>query len=302
MGDDIMKNVKPYYKTRLGKAFVGNTLELIKHIPNDSIDLIVTSPPYGLRDKKEYGNADPEVYVDWFMPFAEQFKRVLKPSGSFVLNIGGSWELGKPIRSIYQFHLLLELCKIFNLAQEFVWTKPAAIPTPAQWVTVKRVRVKDAIEYIWWFSKTENPKADNRKVLLPYSDAMVNLIKKGYVIKKRPSGYSISKHFQKDNGGSIPPNFLTFGSQESNSYYIRMCKEHKIKIHPARYPIKLPEFFIKFLTDERDIVFDPFAGSNVTGEAAEKLRREWLAFEKEEGYLKGSKFRFNFNQKVLDTL
>ena len=302
MNNDIMKKVKPYYKTRFGKAFVGDTLDLIKHIPDDSIDLIVTSPPYGLRDKKEYGNADPEVYVNWFMPFAEQFKRILKPTGSFVLNIGGSWELGKPTRSIYQFRLLLELCKTFELAQEFVWTKPAAIPTPAQWVTVKRVRVKDAVEYIWWFSKTANPKADNRNVLLPYSDAMVNLIKKGYVSKKRPSGYSISKNFQKDNGGSIPPNFLTFGSQESNSYYIRMCNEHNIKVHPARYPLKLPEFFIKFLTDEKDIVLDPFAGSNITGEAAEKNGREWLAFELNEEYLKGSKFRFNFNQKGLESL
>lgn len=289
----LMDSVKPYYTTKYGNAYIGDTLKLIKNIPDNSIDLIVTSPPYGLRDKKEYGNADPEVYVHWFMPFAEEFKRVLKPTGSFVLNIGGSWELGKPTRSIYHFRLLLELCKTFELAEEFVWTKPAAIPTPTQWVTVKRVRVKDAVEYVWWFSKTAHPKADNRNVLLPYSEAMKSLIKKGYVSKKRPSGYSISKNFQKDNGGSIPPNFLTFGSQESNSYYIRMCNQHNLKIHPARYPLKLPEFFIKFLTDEGDYVLDPFAGSNVTGEAAQKHKRNWLAFELSEAYLEGSKFRFD---------
>ena len=297
----IMKGVKPYYETQSGKAFAGNTLELIKHIPDNSLNLIVTSPPYGLRDKKEYGNADPEVYVNWFMPFAKEFFRVLKPDGSFVLNIGGSWELGKPTRSLYHFELLLELCKIFELAQEFVWVKPAALPSPAQWVTVKRIRVKDAVEYIWWFSKTPNPKANNRNVLQPYSDAMKSLLKKGYIAKKRPSGYNISKNFSKENEGSIPPNFLTFGSQESNSYYIRMCKKHELKIHPARYPYKLPEFFIKFLTDKDDIVLDPYAGSNVTGEASEKNQRRWLAFEYKKEYLVGSKFRFDMNQQKLNS-
>src|SRR5208337_3770121 len=105
----------PYYKTTYGKAFCGDTLNLIKNIPDNSIDLIVTSPPYGLRKKKEYGNADPEAYVRWFLPFATEFHRVLKPTGSFVLNIGGGWEKGKPVRSLYQFELLIELCKIFNL-------------------------------------------------------------------------------------------------------------------------------------------------------------------------------------------
>jgi site-specific DNA-methyltransferase (cytosine-N4-specific) len=302
MNNEPMKNTKPYYKTILGKAFQGDTLKLIKDIPDNSVNLIVTSPPYGLRDKKEYGNADAEVYVNWFMPFAKEFHRILTPDGSFVLNIGGSWEIGKPTRSLYQFQLLLELCKTFNLAQEFVWTKPAAIPTPAQWVTVKRIRVKDAVEYVWWFSKTPYPKADNRKVLQPYSEAMKSLIKNGYRVKKRPSGYNITKNFSIDNGGSIPPNFLTFGSQESNSYYIRMCNQHNIKIHPARYPLKLPEFFIKFLTDEGDTILDPFAGSNITGEAAEKHKRKWLAFELSEEYLKGSKFRFNLSQKRLKDL
>lgn len=295
-----MKGIKPYHKTKMGMAFCGDTLELIKSIPDNSLDLIVTSPPYGLRDKKEYGNADAEVYVKWFMPFAKEFHRVLKPSGSFVLNIAGCWQLGKPTRSLYHFELLLELCKMFDLAQEFAWIKPAALPSPAQWVTVKRVRVKDALEYVWWFSKTSNPKANNRRVLQPYTDAMKSLLKKGYKAKSRPSGYQISDNFSKDNGGSIPPNFLTFGSQESNSYYIRMCKDKGLKIHPARYPLKLPEFFIKFLTEEGDMVLDPFAGSNVTGEAAQKNGRKWLAFELSEEYLKGSKFRFHNEQERLD--
>lgn len=296
------KESKAYYKTALGSAYLGNTLELIKMLPDNSVNLIVTSPPYGLRDKKEYGNADPEVYVNWFMPFAEEFLRVLKPDGSFVLNIGGCWELGKPVRSLYHFELLHNLCKKFYLAQEFIWIKPAAIPSPAQWVTVKRIRVKDAFEYVWWFSKTEYPKANNRNVLQPYTEAMKTLLRKGYVQKKRPSGYNISGWFTKDNGGSIPPNFLVFGSQESNSYYIKRCKESNIRIHPARYPLRLPQFFIQFLTDEGDLCLDPFAGSNVTGEAAEKNARKWLAFETVQEYLDGSKFRFELGKSRLNSL
>jgi len=298
--NSIMKNVKPYYKTRLGKAFLGNTLELIKNIPDNSVNLIITSPPYGLRKKKEYGNADPEEYVKWFMPFALEFLRILKTDGSFVLNIGGGWEKGKPTRSLYQFELLLELCKIgFNLAEEFVWYKPATLPTPAEWVTIRRVRVKDAIEYVWWLSKTPHPKADNRRVLRPYSDSMKFLLKNGYKAKLRPSGHMISEQFRKDNKGSIPPNFLEISNTESNSHYLTSCQKNKLKPHPARFPAKLPEFFINFLTDEGDLILDPFAGSNVTGEASEKLGRKWLAFELKEEYLKGSKFRFDLNQKTL---
>jgi len=298
--DAVMENIDAFYQTNLGKAYLGDALQLIKGIPDNSVNLIMTSPPYGLRKKKEYGNADPEVYVKWFTPFANEFLRILKPNGSFVLNIGGGWEKGKPTRSLYQFELLLELCKMgFNLAEEFVWYKPATLPTPAEWVTIRRIRVKDAIEYVWWLSKTPHPKADNRKVLRPYSDSMKGLLKNGYKAKRRPSGHNISEKFRKDNKGSIPPNFLEISNTESNSHYLVSCLDHQLKPHPARFPAKLPEFFINFLTDEGDLILDPFAGSNVTGEAAEKLGRKWLAFELNEEYLKGSEFRFDLTQRTL---
>lgn len=298
----MMEDTTPYYETSFGKAYLGDALDLIKDVPDNSINLIVTSPPYGLIKKKEYGNIDSWDYIEWFIPFALEFHRVLTEDGSFVLNIGGGWEKGKPTRSLYQFELLLELCKTFHLAEEFIWHKPASLPTPAEWVTIRRIRVKDAIEYIWWLSKTPYPKADNRKVLQPYSDSMKSLLKNGYKAKKRPSGHNISEKFQVDNKGSIPPNFLSFSNTESNSYYLQMCKKHNIKPHPARFPLQIPDFFIRFLTDKWDIVLDPFAGSNVTGEAAEKLKRNWIAFEIVEEYLDGSKFRFDFSQKQLDTL
>jgi DNA modification methylase len=288
-----------YYSTEDGAAFLGDGLELIANLPDDSVDLIMTSPPFALVRKKQYGNVDAEKYVEWFRPFSEQFWRVLKPEGSLVLHIGGSWDKGQPTRSLYHLHLLLDLCKKFHLAQEFFWYNPSRLPSPAEWVTVRRIRVKDAVDYVWWLSKNQQPKADNRKVLKSYSSAMLDLLKNGYKAKLRPSGHDISANFQNDRGGSIPPNILIIANTESNSYYLRACRASDLKPHPARYPSKLPEFFIEFLTDAGDVVLDPFSGSNVTGEVAEKLNRKWLAFEIVEEYIKGSRFRFEAGHKRL---
>ena len=158
----------------------------------------------------------------------------------------------------------------FHLAQEFYWWNPSKLPTPAEWVTVRRIRVKDAINCVWWLSRTPYPKVSNQRVLQPYSDSMKQLLKKGYKPKLRPSGHDISDKFQKDNGGAIPPNLLALANTESNSVYQRYCREHGIKEHPARFPSGLPGFFTRMLTDRGDTVFDPFAGSCVTGEVCER--------------------------------
>ena len=117
-------------------------------------------------------------------------------------------------------------------------------------------------------------------------------MKNGYKAKLRPSGHDISEKFNTDNGGSIPPNLLELANTESNSHYMKRCKELGIKPHPARFPKAFADFFIKFLTNEGDIVIDPFAGSNTTGFAAEELKRRWKSFEINEPYLEGSKIRF----------
>jgi site-specific DNA-methyltransferase (cytosine-N4-specific) len=286
----------PYYKTKCGLAYLGDAIELFDIFEDGTVDLIMTSPPFALRRKKEYGNVDAEKYIEWFLPFAEKFYDILKPNGSLVIDIGGSWIPRKPVRSLYHYELLLALCKMpvrkFYLAQEFFWYNPARLPTPAEWVNVRRERVKDAVDCIWWLSKDPHPKANNRKVLQPYSDSMQGLLKRGYKAKLRPSGHDISTKFSRDNGGSIPPNLLEIANTESNSKYLRACRQFGLKPHPARYPAGVPEFFIKFLTEPNDFVLDPFAGSNVTGEVAEKLNRRWIAFELIEDYLKGSRFRF----------
>jgi site-specific DNA-methyltransferase (cytosine-N4-specific) len=286
--------------------------------------------------KKAYGNVAAEEYIEWFVAFAHEFRRVLKPEGSLVVDIGGTWVRGTPVRSLYHFELVLRLCKPveasgcgFNLAQELYWYNPAKLPTPAEWVTVRRVRVKDAVNTVWWMSPSENPKANNRRVLKPYSESQKVLMKNGYKPKLRPSEHNISHKFGVDNGGAIPPNLIgpRNGSVEgyeigepvplivapeweneadaitavnliaasntsSNDTYQTRCREAGITPHPARFPSALPEFVIGLCTEEGDLVLDPFAGSNTTGFVAERMGRRWIAMELTEEYLIGSRFRF----------
>lgn len=274
--------------------FIGDSAELLADLPDESIDLVVTSPPYALHFKKEYGNVDKSQYVEWFRAFGEQIHRVLKPTGSFVLNIGGSYNAGSPTRSLYHFRLLLMLCDElgFKLAQECFWYNPAKLPAPAEWVTVRRIRIKDSVEYVFWLSKTDHPKANNRNVLVEYSADMLRLIERGYRAKDRPSGHKLTAKFQANRGGSIPSNVIERGNNESNSEYIKKTAAKKQKAHPARFPAALPDFFIRLLTDADGIVVDPFAGSNTTGAVAEKLGRRWLSFEAVKEYAANSKLRF----------
>jgi len=290
----VTDKVKIFYTTKLGKIYLGDSLEVLGDMAANSVDLIMTSPPFGLVRKKEYGNVEAKQYLDWFKPFAKQFKRVLKDSGSLVIDIGGSWNPGEPTRSLYHFKLLIMLCEEFSfyLAQDFYWWNPSRLPTPAEWVTVRRIRVKDAIDTVWWLSTTPWPKASNRRVLQPYSPSMRELLEKGYKAKKRPSGHDISENFSVDNGAAIPPNLIAIPNTESNSFYLRYCQEKGIKPHPARYPAELPEYFIRMLTDEGDVVVDPFAGSCVTGEVSECLSRRWICSELVEEYLAGALGRF----------
>jgi site-specific DNA-methyltransferase (cytosine-N4-specific) len=286
--------VRLFHKTKHGLIYHGDTLDYLRECGPQSFDLIVTSPPFGLVRKKEYGNVDAEKYCEWFKPFGEEFKRVLKPNGSLVIDIGGAWIPGQPTRSLYHYELVIMLCRDlgFHLAQEFFWWSPSKLPTPAEWVTVRRIRVKDAVNCVWWLSPTPWPKASNRRVPAPYSDAMLGLLKNGYQPKLRPSGHDISDKFSIDNGAAIPPNLIAIPNTESNSYYLRYCRHHNLQPHPARFPADLPELFMRMLTDPGDTVLDPFAGSCVTGEVAERLKRKWVCVELVDEYLQGALARF----------
>ncbi len=283
-------HIDPYFHTQQGEIYLADAIDIMRQMPNDSLDLIITSPPYGLIKKKKYGNEGSSTYLDWFRPFAKELYRVLKPSGSLVIDIGGSWNKGTPTRSLYHFKLMIMLCEEFKfyLAQDFYWWNPSKLPTPAEWVTIRRIRAKDAVNTVWWLSKSEFPKASNNRVLLPYSESMKQLFKKGYTPKERPSGHIISNKFGTDNGGSITSNLLAIANTESNDAYTNYCKENHLTIHPARFPSELPEFFIRMLTNKNDIVYDPFGGSCVTGAVCERLGRKWICSEIVEVYLKGA--------------
>lgn len=293
----------PSYTTQYGDAYCGDSLELLAKLPASSVNLVVTSPPFALRRQKAYGNKDQAEYVEWLKLFAREVHRVLADDGSFVLDLGGSYEKGVPARSLYNFRVLIAFCDDvgFRLAEDFYWYNPSKLPSPIEWVNKRKLRAKDSINTVWWFSKTEWPKADIRKVLAPYSDRMKKLLKDPsafYSPKVRPSGHDIGVGFGKDNGGAVPSNLLQIANTESNGQYLGGCKAVGEKQHPARFPAKLPEFFINMLTDPGDLVLDIFAGSNTTGQVAEALGRWWIAFELSREYVAASVFRFLTSQNT----
>lgn len=264
------------------------------------VQMIFTSPPFPLNRKKRYGNKTGDEYLEWIESFAKPLGDLLTDDGSLVIEVGNSWEPGEPVMSTLALKALLAVLEAgeFHLCQQFVVHNPARLPSPAQWVNVKRVRVKDAYTHVWWMSRTAHPKANNKNVLVEYSKAMRKLLDtQKYNGGTRPSQHNIGEEsFLTDHGGAIPSNVLTISNTRSTDPYRQYCTEQELRIHPARMQPELAEFFIRFLTDKNDLVLDPFAGSNTTGAMAEELERRWLGVELDEEYIKGSKGRF------LDTL
>ncbi len=316
------------YSTKLGAAYVGNGLDLLRSLRPASVALVLTSPPFALTRPKAYGNEGIDDYIKWFMPFSRLIYRVLKPNGSFVLDLGGSWVPGRPIRNVYQFQLLLELVQArshrFVLAEEFYWLNRARLPGPIEWVNVQRIRVTDAVNVVWWLAKTDRPFADNTAVLRPYSPSQLKLFETGYNSGARPSEWNIGRtSFSRDNGGSIPSNFIrgdddgeaeygypaTLAPQPTNLLagsntasrdpYLKACRELGLTIHPARFPVHFASFFVRFLTRENDVVVDPFAGSNTTGWAAQLSGRRWRAADLDRDYVAGSAARFGLDPTLV---
>ncbi|MEW8522567.1 MAG: site-specific DNA-methyltransferase [Candidatus Thiodiazotropha endolucinida] len=288
------------YTTKLGCCIQGKIEDVLKKRSfsqyKSHIDLIFTSPPFPLNRKKKYGNLNEQEFIDWFSSQSVLFSELLSDHGSIVIEMGNSWNRGSPTMSTLALRALLGFLQEgdLHLCQQFIWFNTAKLPTPAPWVTIDRIRVKDAFTNIWWMSKTERPKADNRRILLEYSDKMKGVIKNGkYNSGRRPSNHKISNQgFLTDNGGAIPPNVLISSNTESQSQYLKYCRKNKIHPHPARMPIDIPNFFIKFLTDPNDLVLDPYSGSNTTGHACEDLGRQWISVEPNTDYIRGSIGRF----------
>jgi DNA modification methylase len=296
------------YQTSLGKCFHANTEQILSdklfQKYKGKINLIFTSPPFPLNRKKKYGNLNGHDYLDWITNITTLLKDYLTEDGSLVIEIGNSWEDKEPIMSTLPLETLLSIKSRgdYKLCQQFVWFNTAKLPSPAQWVNIERSRVKDSFTNIWWLSKSSKPKANNKNILEEYSDSMKKLLKnQKYNSGVRPSQHDIGEEsFLKNHGGSIPSNVLVAANTASNSVYLKKCKEMGLNPHPARMPNFLAEFFIKFLTDKNDLVLDPFAGSNTTGEVSEFLNRKWISIEVDKQYINGSKLKFiNGNRETI---
>ena len=289
----------PAYTTEYGQCFQCDSLEFMKQLPNNSISLVLTSPPFPMLSKKPYGNVSQSEYVEWFLPFSQEIKRILTDNGSFVLDLRNVYLPKQPVKSLYIYDLIIKLVREqgYFLCQEFFFFNPTSMPC-GQWVTIQRIRCKDAVNHVFWLSKTPFPKAENKKILQPYAQVTRKRIAEGYEVKegKKPSGHHVSRGLYKDNFGAISSNLLTISNAESNSKYLNKCRELALTIHPARFPKQFAEFFIKFLTvEEGDTVLDPFSGSGTTPFVAQSLGRKWLACELMKEYVDASYYRFSEN-------
>jgi site-specific DNA-methyltransferase (cytosine-N4-specific) len=320
-------NKSVLYRTNFGEFHIAQCekkmAEMIKH--GVKVQLILTSPPFPLNNKKQYGNLSGDEYLHWLSSLAPLFASLLTNDGSIVIELGNAWEKGRPVQSLLTLKSLMALLENpkadLRLCQEFVCYNPSRLPSPAQWVTINRIRTIDSFTHVWWMSNSDYPKADNSKVLRPYSKSMLRLLEKGsYNAGKRPSEHTISERsFLTNHNGSImhnvleleqmnekrevrlPVNALSAANTKSNDYFSVACKKNGITPHPARMASELVSFFIEFLTDEGDTVLDPFAGSNTTGWCAERLKRRWISIETEKAYGEQSKLRFtelNLNAKI----
>jgi DNA modification methylase len=293
------------FQTALGRMVNGRSEEALAapwtRRLKGQVQLVFTSPPFPLNRKKRYGNKQGAEYRRWLASFGPLLTDFLTPDGSIVIEMGNAWEPGSPTMSTLALESLLAFKEDagLHLCQEFVWHNPARLPSPAQWVNIERIRVKDSFTRLWWLSPTRRPKASNREVLVEYSDSMKSLLaSKRYSAGMRPSEHNIGEtSFLTDNGGAIPGSVLTISNTSANSRYQRYCRDNGIRSHPARMPTALAEFFVRFLTDEGDIVMDPFGGSNTTGAAAEGLGRQWISIEADRDYIKGARGRFDLSDE-----
>jgi len=272
----------------------GDCLKIMSEMDEESIDMVFTSPPYA-DQKKDYGDVvrkiKPVEYVDWFIPIARNIYRVLKPSGSFVLNIND--KLDGKYQSLYVFKLIIALCEDvgFHLVRDYIWYNPATPPNVFSRGTMGRT--KKSHEYCFWFSKSEQWTFNMEPIRKPYSKDMQRFLDgKGHGVRAentRPSRHNFDlSHPWPNKGGSDPGSVIVIGNTSSNDRFQKLCKEQKIR-HPARFPQKLVEFFILAGTEEGDIVLDPFAGSGTTAVVAAKNKRNWRCIDVNKEYCEFAK-------------
>jgi site-specific DNA-methyltransferase (cytosine-N4-specific) len=274
-------------------------------LKENSVDLVFTSPPYPLEgSKKSYGNLTGAYYTEWLLDIARGWKKSLSPDGSILINLMDVWNPGIPTRSLYIEKLLIGLCEDLglHLADRAFWQCPNKIPS-SHWVTQKRVRLNTSHEHLLWLSKSPHPKADNKRVLQPYKNLKAMEAMKKRKTKKGPNGHlSSSKAFHTIHAGKIPHSVIECANASSTDQsFSKACKREGIDIHPARMPLPLANFWIKFLTEMGDHVHDSFLGSGTTALAAEQLGRRWSGIERSRLYLNGAALRMRENNIQVET-
>ena len=258
--------------------FVGDCEKVLRNIPNNSFDLIITSPPYADSRKDTYGGIHPDKYVKWFLPKSKEFLRVLKPTGTFILNIKEKATNGE--RHTYVIDLIRELRKQgWIWTEEFIWHKKNTYP--GKWSN----RFRDAWERCLQFNK-------NKKFNMYQEEVMVPI---GKWAKNRLAKLS-DKDRVRDNsavGSGFGKNVSNWRGREKvyPSNVLHMATECANKNHSAVFPVALPEWFIKLFTKEGDFVLDPFAGSGTTAVATKNLNRKYLMIDIIEDYKKGAEKR-----------
>jgi DNA modification methylase len=250
----------------LAQILQGDCLELLQSQPDDSIDLIFTSPPYADRRAKTYGGVKPDDYVNWFLPRARQFLRVLKPTGTFVLNIKEKVEAGQ--RHTYVLELILALKEQgWMWTEEFIWHKKNC--HPGKWPN----RFRDAWERCLQFNKTRRFKMNQAAVMTPMGNWANTRLKK--------LGKNDVVRFDSQVGSGFGKNIANWLGREMAypSNVLHLPTECGNKNHSAAFPRALPEWFIKLFTDEGDTVLDPFVGSGTTCLAAKSLGRKSIGID-----------------------